>query len=117
MSTTSLLLQLVVILTTARVCGWLLRHLGQPSVVGKMAAGFVLGPVVMGALFPELHAQLFSKASLAGLSSLATLGLVLFMFVIGLELRAHRGARQQIRAAGYTGVVSIVAPLALGLAI
>ena len=117
MSGTSLLLQLIVILTTARVCGWLLRHLGQPSVVGEMAAGFVLGPVVMGALFPTLHAQLFSKTSLVGLSSLATLGLVLFMFVVGLELRAHQGARQQVKAAGYAGLLSIVAPLALGLAI
>jgi Kef-type K+ transport system membrane component KefB len=71
MSGTSLLLQLIAILTTARMCGWLLRYLGQPSVVGEMAAGFVLGPVVMGALFPALHAQLFSRTSLAGLSSLA----------------------------------------------
>jgi len=117
MSATSLLLQLIVILTTARACGWLLRHVGQPSVVGEMAAGIVLGPVVMGALFPALHAQLFSKASLEGLSSLSTLGLVLFMFVVGLELRAHQGVRAQLRSAGYVGVLSVAAPLALGLAI
>jgi Kef-type K+ transport system membrane component KefB len=117
MSATSLLLQLIVILTTARACGWLLRHLGQPGVVGEMAAGLLLGPVVMGALFPALHAQLFSKESLAGLSSLATLGLVLFMFVVGLELRAHQGVKEQLRSAGYVGLLSIAAPLALGLAI
>lgn len=117
MSATSLLLQLIVILTVARACGWLLRHVGQPSVVGEMVAGVVLGPVVMGALFPTLHAQIFSAASLAGLSSLATLGLVLFMFVVGLELRAHQSARQQLKAAGYTGLLSVLMPLALGLAI
>ena len=117
MSTTALLLQLVVILATARVCGWLLKHVGQPSVVGEMAAGVVLGPICMGALFPSLHAQLFAKDTLAGLSALSTLGLVLFMFVVGLELRAHQGVRAQIKASGYVGLLSVLAPLALGLAI
>ena len=66
MSATSLLLQLIVILSTARICGWVLRHVGQPSVVGEMAAGLMLGPVVMGALFPSLHAQLIELMMLAG---------------------------------------------------
>ncbi|WP_432730997.1 cation:proton antiporter [Variovorax sp. W6] len=117
MSVTSLLLQLIVILVTARFCGWVLRHVGQPGVVGEMAAGLMLGPVVMGALFPSLHAQLFSKESLQGLSSLSTLGLVLFMFVVGLELRASQGVREQLRSAGYVGVLSVVVPMALGVAI
>ena len=60
MSATTLLLQLIVILGTARVCGWVLRHLGQPGVVGEMAAGLMLGPAVMGALFPSLHGQILS---------------------------------------------------------
>lgn len=113
--TTLLLLQLIVILATARACGWVLRHIGQPGVVGEMAAGLLLGPVVMGSLFPEPHAQLFSKASLQGISSLATLGLVLFMFVVGLELRAQQGVRAQIKAAGYVGLLSMAVPIALGL--
>jgi Kef-type K+ transport system membrane component KefB len=117
MSVTTLLLQLVVILTTARICGWVLRHVGQPSVVGEMAAGLMLGPVVMGALFPSLHAQLFSKDLLQGLSSLSTVGLVLFMFVVGLELRATQNMRAQLKAAGAVGVLSVVVPLALGIAI
>jgi Kef-type K+ transport system membrane component KefB len=117
MSVTTLLLQLVVILTTARICGWVLRHVGQPSVVGEMAAGLMLGPVVMGALFPSLHAQLFAKDLLQGLSSLSTVGLVLFMFVVGLELRATQNMRAQLKAAGAVGVLSVVVPLALGIAI
>jgi Kef-type K+ transport system membrane component KefB len=116
MSSTSLLLQLIVILATARGCGWLLRFLGQPGVVGEMVAGLLLGPVVLGALFPTLHAQLFSKESLDGLTSLSTLGLVLFMFIVGLELRAHEGVTAQIKAAGYVGVFSVSVPLALGIA-
>ncbi len=117
MSVTTLLLQLVVILTTARICGWVLRYLGQPSVVGEMAAGLMLGPAVMGALFPSLHSQLFAKDLLQGLSSLSTVGLVLFMFVVGLELRASQNMRAQLKAAGAVGVLSVVVPLALGLAI
>jgi Kef-type K+ transport system membrane component KefB len=117
MSTTVLLLQLIVILATARACGWLLKHIGQPSVVGEMAAGIVLGPVCLGAVFPEVHAQLFAGESLAGLSALATVGLVLFMFVVGLELRAHQGVRAQLKASGAVGTFSVVIPLALGLAI
>src|SRR6478609_6421360 len=101
MSVTALLLQLILILGTARACGWLLRHLGQPSVVGEMGAGLLLGPMVAGSLLPQWHAQVFSPASLTGLSSLATLGLVLFMFVIGLELRAQHGVRAQLQAAGW----------------
>ena len=117
MSVTALLLQLILILATARACGWLLRHLGQPAVVGEMAAGLLLGPMAMGALFPGWHAALFSPASLAGLQSLATLGLVLFMFVIGLELRSHHGIGAQIRSAGAVGLFSVAVPLALGVAI
>lgn len=115
--TTLLLLQLIVVLTVARACGWLANRLGQPVVVGEMAAGVVLGPIVMGALMPQVHATLFSPASLQGLTALSTFGLVLFMFVIGLELRWPDGVRAQIRAAGTVGIASVVVPLALGLAI
>jgi len=112
-----LLLQLVVILVVARACGLLLKFLGQPAVIGEMAAGLVLGPIVFGALAPEVHASLFAKGSLAGLSSLSMLGLVLFMFIVGAELRAPEGVRAQVKAAGYVGVLGVVLPMAAGLAI
>jgi len=112
-----LLLQLVVILVVARACGLLLKFLGQPAVIGEMAAGIVLGPIVFGALAPEVHASLFAKGSLAGLSSLSMLGLVLFMFIVGAELRAPDGVRSQVKAAGYVGVLGVVLPMAAGLAI
>lgn len=117
MSTTVLLLQLIAILVVARVCGWALRHVGQPAVVGEMAAGLLLGPMVAGALWPGLHAQLFSTPLVTGLSALSTLGLVLFMFLIGLELRAHRGLKAQLVAAGSVGVIGTMLPMALGLAV
>jgi Kef-type K+ transport system membrane component KefB len=112
-----LLLQLVVILATARLCGLLLRHLGQPPVIGEMAAGIVLGPIVLGNVFPQFHATLFSADSLPALSSLSMLGLVLFMFIVGLELRAPEGVRAQLRSAGWVGVLSVLAPMALGIGI
>lgn len=112
-----LLLQLVIILATARLCGLLLRHLGQPPVIGEMAAGIVLGPIVLGAAFPQFHASLFAADSLPALSSLSTLGLVLFMFIVGAELRAPHGVRAQLRSAGWVGILSVLAPMALGIGI
>ncbi|MDM0010904.1 cation:proton antiporter [Variovorax sp. J22P168] len=117
MTLTLLLLQLTVILIVARACGLLLRAFGQPMVVGEMAAGILLGPIVFGALFPQWHAALFPPASLQGLSSLASLGIVLFMFVVGAELRAPSGVAAQVKAAGWVGVSSMALPMVLGLAI
>lgn len=110
-----LLLQLVVILATARVLGLILRYLGQPPVIGEMAAGIVLGPIVFGAVAPELHAQVFEKSSLDALSGLSQLGLVLFMFIVGAELRLPMGACKQLIAAGWIGSFSVLVPMVLGL--
>ena len=115
--TTLLLLQLIVVLVAARACGWIAQRVGQPAVVGEMVAGILLGPVALGAALPELHATLFAPASLGGLTALSTLGLVLFMFVIGLELRWPQGVRARIAAAANVGVASVVLPMALGLAL
>jgi len=69
-----LLLQLVVILATARLLAALLHYVGQPPVVGEMTAGIVLGPIVFGALAPELHAHLFAKNSPPALEGLSQVG-------------------------------------------
>jgi Kef-type K+ transport system membrane component KefB len=110
-----LLLQLVIILATARVLGLVLRYFGQSSVIGEMAAGIVLGPAVFGALAPELHAHIFEKGSIAALGSLSQLGLVLFMFIVGAELRLPTGGRKQMAAAGWVAVLSVLVPVVLGL--
>src|SRR5690606_691846 len=112
-----LLLQLVVILAVARGCGLLLRHVGQPPVIGEMAAGLLLGPIVFGAWFPDIHAGVFAPESLSGLSSLSMRGLVLFMFIVGVELRAPDGVRAQFKAAGWVGVLSVLVPMGLGIAV
>ena len=117
MNHTPLLLQLVVILGTARVLGLILRYFGQPPVIGEMAAGIVLGPIVFGAIAPEWHLQVFEPGSLGALNGLSKLGLVLFMFIVGAELRLPMGVRQQLAAASWIGILSILVPMALGLGI
>jgi Kef-type K+ transport system membrane component KefB len=114
--TTLLLVQLAVILGAARLCGKLLQRFGQPPVIGEMAAGLLLGPIAFGAWWPELHHTLFAKESLPPLSGLANLGVVLFMFIVGVELRAPEGTKAQVRSAFSVGLSGIVLPLVLGLA-
>lgn len=112
-----LLLQLVVILVAARLCGLLLGRFGQPPVIGEMAAGVLLGPVVFGAALPEMHAALFPADSLGALTALSTLGVVLFMFVVGAELRTPDGVRAQLRAAGWVSGLSALLPFGASLAL
>jgi Kef-type K+ transport system membrane component KefB len=112
-----LLLQLAVILTTARLLGLLLGRLGQPPVIGEMIAGIVLGPIVFGALAPETHVWLFPRDRIAALDGLSQVGLVLFMFVVGAEIRTPSGARERLIAAGWVGTLGVLLPMALGLAI
>lgn len=117
MNHTPLLLQLVVILGTARVLGLILRYFGQPAVIGEMAAGIVLGPIVFGAFAPELHLHVFEPASLGALNGLSKLGLVLFMFIIGAELRLPMGVKQQLVAASWIGSLAVAIPMMLGLGV
>src|SRR5215470_7190508 len=117
MSHSPLLLQLVIILGAARLLGLALRYFGQPAVIGEMAAGVVLGPVVFGAIAPDLHAEIFSPATRGPLEGLSQLGLVLFMFIVGAELRLPTGVRSQLVAASWIGALSVLLPMALGLAI
>lgn len=112
-----LLLQLAVILATARALALLLARFGQPPVVGEMIAGIVLGPIVFGALAPAVHARLFAPAGLAPLEGLSQIGLVLFMFIVGAELRAPAGARRQLAAAAWVAIPGVLLPMALGLAL
>ncbi|WOB51074.1 cation:proton antiporter [Xanthomonas hydrangeae] len=114
--TTLLLVQLAVILGLARACGALLQRFGQPPVIGEMAAGLLLGPIAFGAWLPDLHGVLFASNSLPPLSGLANIGVVLFMFIVGVELRAPEGTTAQVRASILVGLSGIVLPLLLGLA-
>jgi len=81
-----LLLQLISILFFARLFGFLFSRIGQPTVIGEILAGIVLGPSLLGHFLPEIYRNLFPPASLSNIYYLSQVGLVLFMFVIGMEL-------------------------------
>ncbi|MFN7120247.1 MAG: cation:proton antiporter, partial [Saprospiraceae bacterium] len=109
-----LILQIVTIIVVARVFSLLLKRIGQPTVIGEILAGILLGPSLLGWLSPELSAFLFPAASLGNLQFLSQIGLILFMFVIGLELDS-RSLRGQTHAAVVISHVSIVFPFLLGV--
>jgi len=111
-----LLAQFVVILVVARGVGWSFSRIGQPKVVGEMAAGILLGPSLLGWVAPGFSTRLFPPGSLGLLGLLSQIGLVLFMFQIGLEL--DTGAlRRQGRVAFASAVASIAVPFGLGVAL
>ncbi|WP_237040325.1 cation:proton antiporter [Phocaeicola faecalis] len=82
----TLLVQIIVVLLAVRLFASLFRAIGQPGVIGEIVAGIVLGPSVLGTLYPELFGFLFRPESLTNLELISQLGLVLFMFVIGMEV-------------------------------
>ena len=111
-----LLVQLLVVLGAARFAGWLGQAAGQPRVIGEMVAGIFLGPSLLGWLRPGWMHALFPEGKMAPLMSLSNLGVILFMFVVGLHLD---GSLLRRRAASAVAVsqASIVLPFVLGLAI
>ena len=81
-----LLLQIIVILLFCRIFGIIFRLFRQPTVVGEILAGIFLGPSILGYFFPQIAAFLFPPDSLGNITLLSQFGLILFMFVIGMEL-------------------------------
>lgn len=83
---TILLFQIIAVLLMVRLFGFLFSYIGQPGVIGEIVAGIVLGPSVLGFFFPDAFHFLFPASSLTNLELLSQVGLILFMFVIGMEL-------------------------------
>jgi Kef-type K+ transport system membrane component KefB len=108
-----LILQIGTILIVARLVGWLFGKLHQPRVVGEMLAGILLGPSLLGWLAPNISSSLFPSDSLGHLNSLSQVGLLIFMFLVGLELDLGH-LRELGRAAVMTSQVSIIVPFILG---
>lgn len=107
-------LDLAVIVVIARLMGRLARRLGQPAVVGEIIAGILLGPTLLGALPGDLDGKLFPPDVQPYLNVLAQLGLVLFMFLVGLEVDLSF-IRGRERIAVSVSVASIVLPFSLGV--
>ena len=109
----TLLVQIGVILFSARLVGWLFRKVHQPQVMGEMFAGLLLGPSLLGWVAPGAYAALFPADSLGYLNSLSQVGLILFMFLVGLELDP-KILRGRGHTSDLTSHVSIIAPFFLG---
>ena len=111
-----LLIELATILIITNLCGTLCARFGQPRVVGEITGGLLLGPLVLGHLFPSLSALVFPPSRLQPLEVISNIGIVLFLFLIGAELdltaaRHNRGASLAIT------IGSIALPFALGAAL
>lgn len=109
-----LLLQIITIVVVARLFGWICRKIGQPAVIGEIIAGIVLGPSLVGMYFPEFSGFLFPAESLNNLQFLSQIGLILFMFVVGMELDL-KVLRHQAHEAIVISHASIIIPFTLGL--
>lgn len=109
-----LLLQIITIIIVARFFGWIFRKIGQPSVIGEIIAGIFLGPSVVGMYFPEYSGMLFPVESLGNLQFLSQIGLILFMFVVGMELDL-KVLKNRANEAIVISHASIVIPFTLGI--
>jgi len=110
------LLAMAAVLVLAQLLGWLFARIGQPPVIGEMVAGILLGPSLLGRVWPSGEAFLLPAAIAPDLRMIAQIGVVLYMFLVGLELdvsrlRARAGSAVVISSSG------IAVPLVLGSAV
>src|SRR5450432_956121 len=114
MNIDQLILAFGTILLAARALGWVFQRIGQPSVIGEMTAGILLGPSVFGRFFPAAFHYVLPSSSFPAITVLSQLGLLLFMFVVGLEVDLAHIFKQRA-AIVLVSNVSIALPLALGV--
>ena len=111
-----LLLQIIVIFFVSKLFGRLITKIGQPSVVGEIIAGLFLGPSLMGWILPEFSHFIFPKDSLAPLQFLSQIGLIFFMFLIGIDLDIEN-LKNKAQSAIVISHASIVFPYFLGVSL
>lgn len=108
-----MLLQIIVILVVARGFAWLFTKVGQPAVIGEIIAGIALGPSILGLIAPGLFTKLFPVESIDSIALLSQFGLILFMFVIGMELDLSE-IKKRFRQTVVISHAGIVIPFILG---
>ncbi len=111
---TLLLLQIIAILIVSRIFGWMFARMSQPMVIGEILAGIVLGPSFLGNYAPDTFQFLFAKDSLDNLYIVSQVGLVLFMFTIGMDLNVKE-LRNRIAHTWVISHASIIIPFFLGM--
>src|SRR5271170_2211287 len=110
---TLLLTQMAIVLLITVSCGWLALKVGQARVIGEIIGGILIGPSVFGRFAPHLSATIFPLSSFGPFETLSTVGLVLFLFLIGMELDYEQLYRQRVTAIMASGM-SILLPFAMG---
>src|SRR5258707_1378555 len=105
--------QLFVILIACRLVGLLAKKLGQSQVIGEMIAGVLLGPSLFGLLFPQVQQNFFPAQSKTIIYNLSQVGLVLYMFVIGVEFEAGLLRKRMVSAVSVS-LSGVVLPFFLG---
>jgi Kef-type K+ transport system membrane component KefB len=111
-----LLLQIIIIIATTQVLGSAFRKIGQPAVIGETIAGILLGPSLFGLLFPSAFNFIFPIDSLPNLRFLSQIGLILFMFIVGMELDKKLMKKQAFEAL-IISHASILIPFSLGISV
>jgi Sodium/hydrogen exchanger family len=107
------LFQIAIIVAASRLAAWLFAKIGQPQVVGEMAAGIVLGPTLLGYVAPHVWKALLPPESLGYLNAVSQAGLVVFVFLIG--VRVDFGELRALGRATITGgTAAILVPLLTG---
>ena len=109
-----LIMQIITIIAFSRIFGYLFNKIGQPTVIGEIVAGIFLGPSFLGLFFPSVFAFIFPPDSLITLQFVSQIGLILFMFLIGMEL----DLKVLKKSAGVAVIVShasIIFPYLLGV--
>ncbi|MDR0733308.1 MAG: cation:proton antiporter [Dysgonamonadaceae bacterium] len=109
-----LLLQIAVILACCRIFAKIFKTLRQPTVIGEILAGIVLGPSILGHWFPEVSGFLFPPESLGNIELLSQFGLILFMFAIGMELNFSQ-VLKSLKKTTFISHTSIVFPFLFGV--
>jgi len=107
---------LAIIIGASRFFGWLFGKVGQPPVVGEILAGVILGPTLLGRLYPGAIRTMLTPQTTAVLSAMAQVGLVLLMLLIGLEFPFDR-LRHAARASSLVAAAGIVVPFAASYAL
>ena len=107
------LLALSAVVVTGRLLGRLLAQIGQPPVIGEVMGGIFLGPSLLGRFAPDVSAYILPSSVAPYLSVVAQIGVILYMFLVGLDL-SGRFLRRRAHAAVITSHASIVTPFVLG---
>jgi Kef-type K+ transport system membrane component KefB len=109
-------LSVVIVLLAARLFGIVAAKVGQPRVMGEVIAGLLLGPSVLGAISPNLQAAAFPTDILPALGVAANLGLIFYMFLVGLEVDREQLKGKAVQALTISNA-SVTLPMLLGIAI